>query len=760
MPKFCKKFSIAMAVFAVMIFSVSPAYAAAQNTLKVLDTTAGSPALIMVSGKPFEVVELKITNPFRSTVNQKFQLNEKGILQHWYSQAVMTGTYKVAFQGKENTFFVSAGPPDATKSSFELSDYTAFVGGRIDGIVTLKDRFSNIVINRALELKSKGNAAITCTNSCVTNQKGVVKFTVQSDRAGLKKLAILDQVSGKSLFVEDLGFIPRDNTPVVRNPFQYSAASIWDESIPAFDEDDFIPLIDHKKAARNSRGNDDRYIAYAAPKSSFRYLRGQVLDPVPTVEEPMPSVSEITDVPEQTIPAEAITEAPAFENSEIAAAPITPSGKFEIVFVSDAEKEKDKKFEEVATVDANAALNFIVRATDPASLLNKSYKGVVSFELDPKGPQVPSDYTFSEIDQGMSVFELALVLPIGEYTLKAVDKDNPEMKGEVRLNAGLSGLPTINNTEIILTLDSPVDGSFYSKEISVKGTVSTDNTEITVKEGAQALKKGTVDQEKKFDFALDLQDGKRTIDIVATYLPDGSETKTSVSFEVDRTAPVITKVEAVEPSSVRAGETFTMKVEAEEGATLKAFINNRAYEFEGQGRIYTLNALAPEEHGKFAIDLNISDKFGNSETTTGASTIMVLEPLHELKNLFGIPGSASITLSWDPVEGASSYEVTHESIVGTSEVLKTSKNTITIEQLSETVNYVFTVVAKDASGNAVSLATETAALTPLEPKEEPLHTAAELPSRHTNSGPEVYVVILLSVMILNLYGKVRRAIAK
>jgi hypothetical protein len=665
----------------------------------------------------------------------------------------------VAFQGKETTFSVSAGAPDIKKSAFDFSDYTAFVGARIDGIITLKDRFGNLVINYALDLKSKGGVNVTCSNDCHTNQKGMVKLSVQSDRAGLKKLSILDHETGKAIFAEDLGFLPVVETPVVRNLGKYSAASIWDESLPVFEEEDFIPVLDQGKAARNSRGNDDRYLAYAVPSSSFRYFKGQVLDAETAVEE---GTDELKTVEEVTPEVKTLKEEITTEDELVAAAPsITQSGTFEIVFFEDLEKEKNKAFEEDVTVTANTALNFIVRALDQKNALNTSYKGVASFELDPKGPLLPSDYTFSEIDQGKSVFELALVLPVGEFTLNINDKDNPVIKGEVKVKAQASGLPTINNTEIILSLDSPIDGSFYSKEVSVKGSTSTDNTEITVKEGSQQLKKGTVDQEKKFDFALDLQDGKHSLDIVAIYLPDGSETKTTVAFEVDRTAPVITKVEAVDPPSVRAGTPFTMKVEAEEDATLKAFINNRAYEFVGQGRNYTLNAQAPDEMGTFPIDLNISDKFGNAETTDKAATITVLAPLLPVKNLFGIPGSGSITLSWDPVEGASNYEVTHESIAGVSEVLKTPKNTLTIENLSETVNYVFTIIAKDQGGNALSLATQTDALTPLEPKaEEPVHEAAELSKRLTNSGPEVYVLILLSVLMLNLYGKMRKALAK
>lgn len=683
--------------------------------LHVLDTTAGTPALIMVQGKPKQVIDITIATPLKTTLIQKFQASEKGVVQYWFPQTAKAGQYQVIALAENRTFVVKAGTPDMKKSKLNLTDYTAFVGKSLEGSLHLVDAFGNPLNDIALDITVQGSASVRCGNTCKTNHLGNASFVVSSTKTGLKTLQVKNLDSGLLLFEEDLGFIPLVKNPKVPERF-------------ISEEEDFIPIQNPYKATFNSQGNDDRKF--------WDFLSAQVLDVA------APSLESLVEE----------TQSLALNTTRLS------ENTFELVLGTDplASYEPEK------SATASSALDLVVRAVDSTGKVINGYLGKIVFSVEPSGPLMPSDYSFTEIDQGVAIFELALVLPVGTYTVKVQDAINPSMKGELKINSQSQGL-SLNNTNIILNLESPVSGSFYSKAISVQGGTSTDNTDITVKEGGQILKKGSVDASKRFSFPVELGDGKHQLEIVATYLVDGSTTSTTVDFEIDKTAPVISKIQTDIPS-VRAGEVFSMTVEAEAESTLKALINNRAYEFTAEGTSYSLSAEAPLDPGEFPVHLQIADKFGNSDGQQNVATLTVTEPLKEVQNLFGIPGLGTVTLSWDPVKDAVNYEISPKSILGEGEVIKTDATSYTIENLTPDISYIFGVVAKDSLGNVVSLVTESKSITPLTPEKpappQEIHGAAEFPKQHPNSGPEVYLLIIASILLLNGYGRLRKMLIR
>ncbi len=734
MKKFLRQLiTISLSVLFLSLFQVfRPALSAGDIVLKALDTTAGQPALIMLTGKPKEMIDLTVSNPFQSVIKQKFQLSDKGVLQYWYPASQVAGQYAIEYKGLKTTFQVFPGASEAKASLVDLSDYTAFVGETIDGRLTLKDHFGNLIKGRELAFSLKGSGDFSCKNSCVTNQQGSLRFTVSSTKPGLKTLVLVDKTTQTKVMQEELGFIPVMASAAKSSSFQ--------SSFPDFSQDDYIPIFDPLKAKADAKGGnfDSFQTAYQIP-STFRYLSADLVDGAQQVAKQDDTSKSLNAL---------------VESATVAVKPVQKNSGFEIVLGTDP----TKKFESPVSVTANSALDLVVRAVDDKGNLKKSYTGTLQLQLTPKGPLLPADYTFSPLDQGAPVFELALVLPSGKYTLTATDKDNPDLKGQLEITSQPAGRTALNNTNIVLSLDSPVSNSFYSKNVVVQGTTNTDNTDISIKETGKEIKKISVDTDKKFNALLDLGDGKHSLEITATYLVDGSVATTNVDFEVDHTAPVITKVHS-DLAPVRAGKSFQMIVEAEAGAILKAFINNRAYEFTSSATSYTLNADAPLDTGDFPITLQISDKFGNSDTSEKVATLKVTPALSEIKNLFGIPGLGTMTLAWDPIVDAASYAVSF----GTDQIQTTQTNKITIEKLSADEAYVFTVTAKDSLGQDASLPTASKSLSPLaDPNAKKLvHAAAEegvqtTPKRHTQSGPEVYIFVLASFLLLNLYGHIRK----
>jgi|CXWL01.1.fsa_nt_gi hypothetical protein len=754
MSKFLEKVLAVIVIMQLVLSSVPSAFAQ-ESLIKVMNTTAGQPALILLRGEPKEVVELTITNPFHSVITQSYQLNDQGYLQYWYAKTTMAGEYILEYKDQITSFTVLPAAPDPKKSQIELNDYTAFVGTNMTGKLTLKDHYGNFVSGRPLELKTKGSTRIACSNGCRTNQKGIVQFSLSADQAGMKQLSVIDSQTGSMIFQEDLGFIPyvQASPQVIRSnstlPIQY------DSPLPT-GQFDFIPILDPFRATMGSQGNDDRFLSNGIEYRFNSYLPAQLLDPT-------------TDGSSSSLSAPSTMESSS--NSTMALSSSSGNiASFQIIFGVD----KTAVYKEQAEVEANKALDFILRAVDAQGNIVSAFNSDVKFTLDPAGPLVPPDYTFKPIDQGEAVFELALVLPAGQYALSVEDKTNPNVKGAVNITARLESAPTLNNTTIALTVDSPVANSVYSTTFAVQGSTNTDNTEILIREGATELKRGRVDEQKKYSFPLQLMDGHHQLEISATYLVDGSQTETTVDFDIDKTAPIITSI-AIQSEAVRSGEPFTITAVAEVNSIMKAFINNRAYDFIGIGTDYTLTANAPLDQGDFPVNIQIADALGNSETSNNAGILKVIAALEEIKNISGTPGVGSVTLFWDPVGSAATYELQYKSVLGvSSQTITTDTSRKIVENLVPDVSYVFTVKAKDVSGNNLSLATDSRALQVLSPpvettvitpppvQEPELRPAAQvqtLPERHTKSGPEVYLLILLSVIVLNLYGRVRKAFA-
>ncbi|MDP2690976.1 MAG: fibronectin type III domain-containing protein [bacterium] len=752
---FKKAFAI-LVVVQMLIASVPSVFAQSGGVLRVMNITAGKPALIMLQGKPGEVVNLRITNPFKSTVTQKFQLDKTGVLQYLYSQAVIAGQYSVSSGDQTATFSVSAGQPDTQKSYVELSDYTAFTGEEIQGSLLLQDHYGNKIGQRLISIQTKGSAQISCAQICQTNAQGLLTFSVYSRNAGLVQLDFIDQKTGSPIFHEDIGFLPQVQQTVQQpfyNPYGQMSTSPYllptqpvnsflpvqpnvanlnqllnipsnfqYQSSPSLD---YIPVFDPTRATTNSEGGDDDGFF-----STFSYDQGLNdffgADLIGTPEAVAQSNGGTVD-------------------------------SFEIIFGDDPEGE----FQNQVSFPAQSAQDFYIRAVDQNGAVVMDYTGEITFDISPEGPLLPPDYEFAPLDQGVTLFELALVLPAGEYTLKVEDTLNSSIEGEVEINALLGGAPTLNNTNIELILDSPVSGSVYTGTIAVQGSTNTENTEVIVKEGDQELARAEVDNNRGFNFPIVLADGSHHLEIIANYLPDGSQTTTTVNVDIDQTPPVIISVDdQIDP--VRAGDNFTMRVEAEAESKLEAIIDNRTYEFTNtSGTSYELTAKSPLTVGDYAISLKIADELGNSDSSPDVATLSVLEPLKEIENLFGIPGVESLTLSWNPVEGAVVYEIEQSSILGTMTYTSTEPRT-TIEKLQPETSYKFKVLAKDAAGESISLVTETRALkvlaAPAEEVQPTVSAAPETPtpSEQPKSGPEVYLLILASVILLNFYSKLRK----
>ncbi|MDP3976040.1 MAG: fibronectin type III domain-containing protein, partial [bacterium] len=603
------------------------------------------------------------------------------------------------------------------------------------GKVALKDHYANLVSGRRLSLESaKDGLQVDCWNNCQSNSKGEVFFNLVSDQPGLFSLVVSDVLHGGRLFQADVGFLPVVNKPSVQPDRS------WDDLFSSADQDP-------TRAQVNSLGNDDQAIA-----------RLDLFSTIPNFSSAslfnMGSLSADLVSPPVTAPM----------TPPVTASTAGQIAEFHIIFGTD----EDQEFEEEVTVQANSALDYYVIPVDANGDEVTSYRGTIVTEIDPAGPLVPPPFTFRGLPSE-NFFALALLLPPGEWTLTVEDQDNPNLFGEVTITSSLPGQSPRGVSNGILTVNNPVGGNVYSGTIPVNGVTATDNTKIQVLDSqGSLLQEALVDANNAFNFSVNLPSGPQTLTVKALYQVTGQEVSSAVTFEVDTTAPVVTRVN-VPSAPIRPDEAFTITAEAEAESTLVAFIDNRSYNFTGTGTQYTLSAQAPPNGGSFPVHVRASDRLGNSIDLQNQGILTVQGGLTPLANLIGIPGVGQMTLSWDPVPGADHYRVSYRAVLGTLEQQQTAQEAhATVASLSPSQAYIFTVVAQDAQGASLSLPTVSGPLQALEPEATPAlvqggadHAAASVvqttPIRHASSGPEVYVVVIMSALLMVGYVRMRKA---
>ncbi|MDF2378766.1 MAG: fibronectin type III domain-containing protein [Candidatus Gracilibacteria bacterium] len=755
MHNFLKKLISSFAIVPLLTASMLPALANQEVALKVMNSTAGVPVLAMLQGSAGEMADVAVSNPYGSTTKQKIQLSDTGTAQYWYYNTSVAGNYQFEFNGQKAISQVLAGQPNIARSDLDI-DYTTFADQVAEGLLTLKDSYGNPVKGYELSIQTKKDAKVSCS-PCLTNGAGQLAFTMKAKKAGLETLTIAN-TRGSRIFTEEIGFIPRVS------PYQEDFRSMSQYG-PANNEYGYIPVFDPTRATSSSQGNNDQLLG----NTQQEYLAASLFEN-----------NRLIAQLEQEVGTQTQSNGLASQQNQVAA--VNQVSAFDLYVGQDMNVDSLQLDTEVpaepksVTISANSAQDIYIRAVDSNYQTFTGYEGTISFELDPLGPLLPPDFVFNASDQGDNLFELALILPAGDYTLSVKDTENQSILGEIQIISQFGGgASQLNNTNITLSVDSPVTNGVYSQSFSVIGTVSSDNTQIVIKEGALEIARGDADENKSFNIPVQLTDGEHDLDIIATYLVDGSQVTSTMKIEIDQTPPVITSYDTEIPAT-KAGETFTMNAVAESGSTLEALIDNRSYTFVPglqDPTQYTLSAVAPALAGDYDVTLRIADNVGNTDEIPTAATLTVGASLQELKNLFGIPGVGTMTLSWDPVEGADSYEISYKTPLSAAASTETStESSVTIENLVANTSYIFTVWAKDTVGADLSLPTETRALRVLDPPP----TAAvsqggddgllrgsadqDMPMRHTSSGPEVYLLIFLSLIVLNCYGQLRKAFAR
>jgi hypothetical protein len=747
------KQTLSLAASLILMVSMTATTHASSISIKAVDTTAGQKAMLIVKGEVDSLQSLSITDPLGNTSQSTFVISENGTAVLFHKNTQKSGKYIAKIDNQITQFNVK--PANTHLYQLALSDYSKRLeSGRITGSLTVQDTYHNSVIDRKYQISTRKNR-VDCGN-CVTNEKGQIRFTVQGYQPGFDNLTIHDPLTQTTVKNEEIAFLPPSNTQVANSNTLDAFSVPSSDYIQVYQENDITSLL--------NSGNSDSFLGGIDVMNLREFIGAQLAPDAPASTESTTTDNQTPDHNANNATTNDTAVVPP--TYDVTASALTPTGPHFRIFFEDFEAtmlNDPYDPEEEATIDANLAQSFTVVAVSADGNINTDYTGTVTFEANSNGTDLPapSDYTFTIGDQGVHEFSLSVIFEEGEIIFSVEERDNSSLSGSINILSQESSA-IINQTSIALNLTAPTAGATLSGSVNFIGTVSHENIQVAIKEGDNQVAQSNVSQDKSFNIPVSLIDGKHEIEVIAKYLPDNSTVTSTITFNVDTTAPIVTSVSDIE-GEVRPGGDFTLTVVSEPNATITAFINNQAYTFPAStSGTFVLNAKAPVDAGRFPVTIEAADKYNNI-TTVQEPTTLVVRDAASVKNLIGVPEVEGMTLTWDPVVGAATYQVTvKESSTGNVFKSETSQTAnITISELDPNNRYSFGVKALDPAGAAMTEEINTIALAPLTPPA--IYAAASLidqdqplPPRHTNSGPEVYFIIALSILLLDFYAKARR----
>lgn len=373
-----------------------------------------------------------------------------------------------------------------------------------------------------------------------------------------------------------------------------------------------------------------------------------------------------------------------------------------------------------STVKVNDDQNHLkVTAKDKSGNTVRSYTGTIKIAVTgDDNAIVPNEgeYTFTEKDQGVKEFALAMVFTTtGSVIVEVFDYDNGQ------INKNLKGSKTIavvqqeidtspsSTDNSLLVIKAPVNGSeLASKTVSVSGMASP-NTNLKLLLNDTKVSDISVDSEGFFSATLaNLDDGKKEIYIMES---EGQRRSSSpVTFTIDATAPRIDTVTLFPKTDIYPETSYTITAISEPKLDyVKVRVNgveNPLTESAVTPGKYEGNFISPKNTGDYNVNIVLADRMGNSQEYQNQLKLTVIEkPLVKPgipENFTVTAHDSQVTLQWTaPISEipATAYQV----YWGTSQydlklLGKTSNTQALITKLTNGKEYFFNISAVSIDG--------------------------------------------------------------
>ncbi|MBI2634820.1 fibronectin type III domain-containing protein [Candidatus Peregrinibacteria bacterium] len=453
---------------------------------------------------------------------------------------------------------------------------------------------------------------------------------------------------------------------------------------------------------------------------------------------------------------------------------------------SPAGKISKLEFDDVdENIKPGDSVTFTLIAKDDNDENVVNYNGKVDFSIkgnDVDPVELPEDYTFTVEDQGEHTFSLALTFTkSGLYEVTATDSEDFEVQGSYVFDVKDGSNAALDND---ITLSNPIAGTYSNNVVVVRGKAGAGNR-LKVFDNEIAIGSMQADADGNFTFTTAaLDEGAHKI-----YAASVDETGTIISpsktvdITVDTVVPEITKVELEPAGPVDPNSSVKIKLYAsEELAKVQLNLGGNVYDLlkTNQG-FYSANIAAPIEFGDYPLNFSVEDALGNKASFENQATLKVgvfngsgKAVPGDVKNVRVVSGNGKITLQWDPAVPAVNPIENYRIYYGTApnsltNAVDTFSNATTwyVSGLNNGIPYYFGVAAVDTRGNISANFQQIASGTPtssgvaaaLPP--DIVHGSAgkdalkDLPRDASESGPEIWWLLILSLFGGVFYGKMR-----
>lgn len=592
---------------------------AATATLRVSEMVAGIGGEAVVEGLAVNTSgTLKVVSPTSRSFLLPFTINAQGkaAVRILGTQVQEAGLYTATMTVGGSTaasvsFNVLADKLDASNSSVTASATRIAPDGRESATVTvtLVDRFGNGLGGRPVELISSRSEDQIRASSSTTNDEGVITFTVKTTKAGSISLTAFDLLSAITLSEKVTISADALGLPI--------GAELGATAFPGY-------------------GLPYPYMPYYPPYGYTPYPSGY-------------------DQFGASLFGNFTAQTQSFGELDHFTVEITPR-------------------EGIRTLNA---LNLIITAVDKNGRTVQDYTGTVSVDSTDKNATLPGSglgdngegrVTFTP--QRLGVYNGALNLVFrtaGEQTVfvKELVGGEQARSGEITVTvAGDNVILDSNRIEII----SP-KGYVSSTKIIVKGK----GPRLTDLEGTfigAELDKYTFETDTNGDF----EGAVTLVGQAAEYLGriksiDGRYDSGDFKFKLKANPAEVTSV-TFSPERPQEGDSVLVSVETESKATVELTVEQQKYtliEDATKPGTYRAAFQAPKA-GSYQLTLLVTDIAGNP--TQQRVPLKIAPPgLAIVTGVKGVINANKVTLSWNPVEGADSYNI----YVG-----KTPQNLLTI----------------------------------------------------------------------------------
>jgi len=364
--------------------------------------------------------------------------------------------------------------------------------------------------------------------------------------------------------------------------------------------------------------------------------------------------------------------------------------------------------------EINQEINVSIIAQDINNNIVKDYTGDISFAVNTdENATLPSDYKFTESDQGQKIFSLGIKFTmLGKHVFQVFDKSNWEIIGEKEVEVIPEKAP-IDPTTQTLQITSPSNGLKTSQTLIFLSGVGKPNTNIFVFMDDQKI--GEVDVSSNGDFtftAKNLTEGLHNFYVLENTSGTGEKSNV-INVELDITYPILETFEINPEGLIKVKSSYHVKLISEAGLDEASIVVNGIKEVLLENNFnpgtYEGTFIAPDKEGSYPIQTILIDSLQNKSELDPHHILQVFKE-EIVPIVTGLVADTTglnnqVKLTWSKVDNYSkkinNYKIYFgKDINNLNKSITTTNNNpnFIIKDLESNTKYYFAITAIDEEG--------------------------------------------------------------